>query len=303
MKQDLPRTGPRVESRDSGVGCKLCGNTAGVWKIHYPEFVFRSGEFEAPPWFAHDKYFCPSCRFLWSDVFDAMDAATYGRKYVECNYEHQRRPTESRMVFAPLLLARLIRLTGGRRFLDYGCGYNYTYLYELRSRGFDLWGCDISAAVNYSRYLRRLPGEDFPDAFFDGVYSIDVMEHLKDFEADIRNIARVVKPGGCLLFNTISLDNYLKGDGGAPDDPLVWTPWHCSVFSEKSAGVLAAKLGLEFQGVIRTPSDTGLAFLFRKPGPEPASRLNVVATGWRLAKLYAYLRYFRREYLRAPAVR
>jgi len=288
---------PDVKTRDAGLACKLCGNALGIWQIHYPLFVFRSGNFEAPPWFAHDKYYCPRCQFFWTDCFDGMSQAQYGLKYTENNYEHQRRPTESRMAFAPWLLATLVRRTGGRRFLDYGCGYNYPYIFELRSRGFDLWGCDISAAVPYSRHIRRLPDESYPDAWFDGIFSIDVMEHIADFDADFRNMARMLRPGGFMLHNTISLDGYWKGNDQPPDDPMAWAPWHCSVFSGRSAAVLAEKVGLEFRGTIATPTDTGLAFLFRKPGPRALRRFNYMSVGWRLLKLWRYCRYFQRTYV------
>lgn len=287
---------PEIITRNAEKTCKLCGNAAKVWAIHYPSFIFRSGTFEAPPWFAHDKYYCPACHFLWTDVFDNLSLTEYGAKYTENNYEHQRRPVEPRMAFAPRLLALLTWRTGGSRFLDYGCGYNYSYIYELRSRGIDLWGCDISAAVPYSRFVRRLPADGYPSDWFDGMYSIDVMEHVADFFNDFKTMARFLRPGGLVLHNTISLDTYWKGDGQPPDDPMVWAPWHCSVFSDRSAAVLAEKTGLQFCGSVRTHSDTGLAFLFRKPGLAGWRRLNVFSMAYCLLKLLKYQVYFRRNY-------
>lgn len=293
---------PELKTKNAGIACKLCGQANGIWRIHYPLFIFRSGAFEAPPWFAHDKYYCPSCHFLWTDVFDALSQAEYGTKYTENNYEHQRKPTESRMAFAPELLALLLQRTGGTRFLDYGCGYNYSYIYELRSRGFDLWGCDISAAVPYSRFVHRLPQDPYPESFFDGLYSIDVMEHLADFDGDFRNMVRMLRPGGFLLHNTISLDQYWNGQGEPPRDPMVWAPWHCSVFSEQSATVLGRRLDLEFCGPLATPSDTGLAFLFRKPGPARGGILTAVNTMRRRWKLRAYQRYYAQSYTAASSL-
>ena len=302
MEKGQERSSPHILSKSAAVHCKLCGNGEGLWEIHYPEYVFRSGDFEAPPWFGHSKFYCPACHFLWTDVFKNMDLVEYGKKYVENNYDHQRRPTESRMACAPYLLGKLVRLTGGRRFLDYGCGYNTTYLYELRSRGFDVWGCDISAAVNYSRFVLQLPFENFPDSFFDGIYSLDVMEHFSQFGEDFKNISRILKPGGYVLHNTISLDEYWKGDKEPPDDPMVWAPWHCSVFSERSAAMLADKVGLIFEGTIRTRSDTGLAFLFHKSGPRLSSRFHMLHKALRLLTLYRYTSYFQRHYVKADKV-
>jgi hypothetical protein len=118
MKKSQERLSPHILSKNVPVRCKLCGNAEGIWEINYPEYIFRSGDLEAPPWFAHNKYYCPSCHFLRTDVFREMDLLEYGKKYAENNYDHQRRPTESSMACTPYLLGKLIRLTGGSRFLD-----------------------------------------------------------------------------------------------------------------------------------------------------------------------------------------
>lgn len=292
---------PRIISKNVDSQCTLCGNEQGLWLIHFPEYIYKTGAFEAPPWFSHNKFLCPSCRFLWTDVFDKLDTAEYGKKYTEANYDHHRRPTEDRMAFAPMLISKLVKLSGGSRFLDYGCGYNYPYIYELRSRGFDLWGVDISAGINYSRYIRRLPFENFPDDFFDGIFSIDVMEHLAHFDNDFSNMKRILKPGGYMLHNSISLDQFWRGDNAAPDDPMVWSPWHCTIFSERSAAVLAERLGLVFKGMIPTRSDTGLAFLFRKAGAMPAARFNALAKAAKLWRLARYSAYFHKNYSKSPS--
>jgi hypothetical protein len=128
------------------------------------------------------------------------------------------------------------------------------------------------------------------------------MEHIADLDRDFHNLARTLCPGGYMLHNTISLDTYWKPDGEPPDDPMTWAPWHCSVFSSRSAAILAQRVGLEFLGLRHTRSDTGLAFVFRKPGPAPLRRLNVLSIAFRLLKLLKYRRYYRRMYTRATGV-
>jgi hypothetical protein len=86
---------------------------------------------------------------------------------------------------------------------------------------------------------------------------MDFMEHFSEFEGDFKNMLRILKPGRYLLHNTISLDQYWKDDKEPPDDPMVWAPGHCSVFSMRSAAVLADRVGFGFEGVIPTKSDTG----------------------------------------------
>jgi 2-polyprenyl-6-hydroxyphenyl methylase/3-demethylubiquinone-9 3-methyltransferase len=43
-----------------------------------------------------------------------------------------------------------------------------------------------------------------PDASFDLVSCCDVLEHVDDLDAVIRQIARVLRPGGLFFFNTIN---------------------------------------------------------------------------------------------------
>lgn len=51
----------------------------------------------------------------------------------------------------------------------------------------------------------RLP---FADAHFDFVSCCDVLEHIQDWDAVIAEIARVLKPGGVFLFDTINRTFY-----------------------------------------------------------------------------------------------
>jgi len=242
--------------------------------VHYPTFVFRSGSFTAPEWPKHEKYYCPHCEFLWSDHLDKYSLAEYGEQYVQANFESHRKPAEERMIAAPNLLAKLIRLTSGARFIDYGVGYNVPYVYELRGRGIDLWGCDISARVPYSRFIRYLPDNDLPMGTFDGLYSIDVAEHLSNLMLDYNTMKDLLKPGGYILHNTYWLHSLWKPGKSLPTNPMLRNPWHVSLCSERTMMVIAEMTGLEFVNSVHVKVGPGTAYLFRKPGRLPRWRLN-----------------------------
>ncbi|MBL9172289.1 MAG: class I SAM-dependent methyltransferase [Verrucomicrobiales bacterium] len=100
------------------------------------------------------------------------------------------------------------------RVLDLGCGAGPTLL-ELRRRGIDCVGVDASAdMLEYAGQRLREHGLDssgllqsdcrqtpFPDAHFDAVLCIGVISYLPDYELALREIRRILKPGGLLIIS------------------------------------------------------------------------------------------------------
>lgn len=90
--------------------------------------------------------------------------------------------------------------------LDFGCGSG-AVVAEERAAGLHVFGCDTASGldsapkelmrggilrpIDLSEY--RIP---FDDAEFDMVVSHEVLEHIQNYEAALREIRRVLKPGG-----------------------------------------------------------------------------------------------------------
>lgn len=98
-----------------------------------------------------------------------------------------------------------------RRLLDIGC-YTGVFLEVSQQAGWSAWGVEPShwaAHVAASRGLRvhrgTLRGAAFPDDFFDVVTLWDVIEHLPDPKATMKEVARVLRPGGLLVIHTINI--------------------------------------------------------------------------------------------------
>ena len=106
----------------------------------------------------------------------------------------------------------------GVRILDAGCGSGW-YAEQLLARGALVDGVDASAAmVEYAR--RRLEATapskaklslqvadlagtlPFDDATFDGIVSPLVLHYMEDWRPTLREMRRVLKPSGWLLFST-----------------------------------------------------------------------------------------------------
>jgi cyclopropane fatty-acyl-phospholipid synthase-like methyltransferase len=94
--------------------------------------------------------------------------------------------------------------------LEIGCGIG-SLVAALTGQGYDIIGTDISpAAIRYgcTKYgaarLEVSPAEvlNYDDASFDKVLSFDLLEHVVEVEAHLREVRRVLRPGGYYLLQT-----------------------------------------------------------------------------------------------------
>jgi len=114
----------------------------------------------------------------------------------------------------------------GRRVLEIGCGSG-TASCLLARAGASVSAIDLTEqAVGLARVnaraqgleidVRRMDAEslDFPERSFDYVFSWGVIHHSRSTESIVREIARVLRPGGggmCMVYNRASLRYYLHG--------------------------------------------------------------------------------------------
>jgi SAM-dependent methyltransferase len=107
-----------------------------------------------------------------------------------------------------LLLERYLPARGdGLRLLDVGCGTGH-HMARLRERGFEVAGIDGSdgmlshaRANNPGADIRHSDVEemDFPSGSFDFILCVEVLRYLPNPTAALREMARVLKPGGICL--------------------------------------------------------------------------------------------------------
>ncbi len=112
--------------------------------------------------------------------------------------------------------AALIGALPAGRMLDVGCTTG-DWALHWRGRGWDVAGIDIDRAYVDAARERGLDARlcdlnvepvPFPDASFDLVFAGEVIEHLVDTDGFLREMGRMVRPGGHLLITTPNLVSF-----------------------------------------------------------------------------------------------
>lgn len=143
-----------------------------------------------------------------------------------------------------------VEIPEGARVLDYGCGHA-SYLVDFHRRGIRISGAEIAAdvvdACRASGFdVRRIEDLDripFRNDEFDVVYLMQVFEHMREPHVVMRELARVLEPGGMLylavpnkasLWRTIFAENWVSG----------WfPPFHLFHYDRKALAHLAEQHG------------------------------------------------------------
>lgn len=103
-----------------------------------------------------------------------------------------------------LVLGRLKRLVPQGKLLDVGCGDGF----QTQELARTYWS--VGTDYRMEGFDRALPGRasfvccdcerlPFPDASFDVVYTSNVLEHLEDVRRSLKEMLRVLRPGGVMV--------------------------------------------------------------------------------------------------------
>lgn len=117
-------------------------------------------------------------------------------------------------------IKRVLKLERVRSLLDYGSGSGlHINLWKKLFPSSDLFFCDISSVA-----LKKLKGKypefknncrevknnkaPFKNDFFDVIVSIEVMEHVENLDKYLKDIYRLLKPGGIFVWTTPCANNF-----------------------------------------------------------------------------------------------
>jgi len=173
----------------------------------------------------------------------------------------------------PIVDAFLRDLPKGSSLLDLGCG-NGTFLSLFLSRGWKLYGTDFSPtgiqfatetfpAIQFFLADSSSPSGDILQTVgqVDAIVSTEVVEHLYDPRAFLRNAYDLLRPGGIIVLTTPYhgyLKNLLLALTGKLENhfTVLWDHGHIKFWSRKTLSHVLAEAGftdIQFRGSGRLP--------------------------------------------------
>ncbi len=176
---------------------------------------------------------CLSCGSLFTDrVPDGSEAENYDEYYGDSN-----------LSVPAFIQGRLEEIIGGfgqfrrnNRILDIGFGAG-TMLDVAKDLGWEVHGLEVSLPAveqarrrGYEVFHGGLKESEYPDDSFDVITASEILEHLPDPEADLREIARILRPGGLFWGTTPSAKGISFRLTGL-DWSIISPPEHIQLFS------------------------------------------------------------------------
>lgn len=150
---------------------------------------------------------------LQSDIIDDRKAAVREQFDRDACQYLSRHLTPEKIRERDRILALINRKKNYQRILDLGCGPG-TISKDLLDISNEVWGIDISCdmiRIASDRYRGTEAGSrlffsvgdaedlNFPDGFFDAVVCLGVLRYLGSLEKGLKEIRRVLKPGGVMI--------------------------------------------------------------------------------------------------------
>jgi tocopherol O-methyltransferase len=143
------------------------------------------------------------------DELDPYYRSLWGQHVHHGLWERGRESPEEAVVALSRRVAERAAIGEGTRVCDVGCGYGGTARLLARDYGARVKGVTVSrkqyedavahGGTNPDFILRDWMDNDLPAASFDAVIAIESTEHLPDVAHGIREMARVLVPGGRLV--------------------------------------------------------------------------------------------------------
>lgn len=237
------------------VSCPLCGkdNARFLWTKHDARYVRcnscalvyenpRLTDEELVEFYSNKSYFINDSA--------SGDTSGYENYYTQCTQGLREE------YFA--IVEKYARVNSGA-YCDVGCGPGGV-LQIAADRGWNPVGVEISSwAVEEGKRngldIRQgsLLDAAFPENHFDAVSMFDVLEHISSPRENVREIYRILKPGGVLVIETPNVDGFFAKYLYKEKADLVKPRAHICLYGPESARQLIAPAGFSDYRIMTFP--------------------------------------------------
>jgi len=177
------------------------------------------------------------------DYYQSKDTDT-------CGYENYLEDKENITKTFKQKLKKINKFIKRGKILDMGCAFGF-FLDLLQIDGWEVYGVEVSEyASKYAQtelglnvFNGTLKNACFPDEFFDTIVMWDVVEHLSDPLAELREINRILKRDGLLVIQTPNIDSLIARFTGKRWACLQRPAEHYYYFSPKTLEIMLEKVG------------------------------------------------------------
>lgn len=191
------------------VKCNLCG--ADDFTVVFPKGVAQ----------LHRIVRCNRCSLMYANPQELIDVESFDTvRKTEFDTDAGRQYLQKQHVQLPDNLQALKVINqmcpGKGRLLEIG-SFAGVFLDRIRSSGWQVLGLDPDpGAAAYARQTyglevvnKILPDAKFPDAAFDAVVMLHVIEHVPDPSSCLAEVRRILKPGGAFVLETPRFDSLM----------------------------------------------------------------------------------------------
>lgn len=174
---------------------------------------------------------CPQCQTIYS-----VEPVDFQDIYVDYPLNKRRMDFFAKMTMSNLL--KRLKLAGVKKtdsILDYGCG-NGLFVLFLKKRGYP-------NVIGYDPYVPEFA--KLPDQIlFDCIVANDVIEHVTDPHAMVRDCVNLLKPGGLLYIGTTDSEG-VEMNNLKPHIMRLHQPFHRIILNQETLKSVGIKAGLQ----------------------------------------------------------
>jgi SAM-dependent methyltransferase len=227
IKWDLIHRLSALEVPPAALACALCGHTA-------PRETFAVYEshcaFEGGPLLRHQ---CPACDVIFgTEAMLALSEDELSREYEW----HYRVFTEGDSTEAELRAFDALQPRRDGVYLNWGAGAWSSTIPRLRAEGWNVFGYEPHASATAPSPGLLTSRRDLEALRFDGIFSNNLLEHLRHPAETLRGMASLLGPGGLMAHATPCFEYRFE-----------FTRFHLFFFLGRSREWLAGAAGLAIE--------------------------------------------------------